>query len=160
MERTVAIATALVVLALAGCGSAVTTTPLGAARPKTRRYTETGQGAEITRGGSPYEAVFRAVGALNGTCAGIERGAVSGTTFPLTEAATTTTYCANGVTTAKSTAKIAKPNASGISTVTGSGTCTGGSGIHTQEKCTYKFTGSENVETHHYKVTLTGTDTR
>ena len=45
-------------------------------------------------------------------------------------------------------------------TLTGSGTCTGGTGVHKHEKCSYTLTGTTNPQTNVSSTKEVGTTTR
>jgi hypothetical protein len=128
--------------------------------PTPRTFTQTDLGAQISARGKSFVAVYRVVSSLDGTGASIQRGSVTGTTFPLSGTDTTTTYFANGVGKSKDQYKLSAVNAQGISTITGSGKCVSGTGVHKTEKCKYTFAGTYNPKTTVAHVKVTGTDTR
>jgi len=117
-------------------------------------------GAQISGKGKSFVDVYKAVGKLDGTCATIQYGSVTGTAFPLSGTDTATTYCANGVSKTKDKFKLSALNAQGISMITGSGKCVGGTGVHKNETCTYTFNGTYNTKTTVANLKITGTDTR
>lgn len=133
---------------------------LAAKKPHKRTFKETGLGAVIVQSGNSFEAVLQATNSLNGDGAGVQVGVYSSTTFPVTGTDTVHEYFANGVLITKDTFTIAAPNAAGISTITGSGKCAGGTGVHKKEKCTYTVAGTINTKTLVDSATITGTDTR
>jgi hypothetical protein len=59
---------------------------------------------------------------------------------------TSVEYDANGARRVKETLTGAV-DANGMITLTGSGTCTGGTGVHKHEKCSYTLTGMTNPQT-------------
>ena len=132
------------------------------ARPtKTKRaYTETLTGARISLHGASFESVYKVVSKVDRTGAAIQDGTFTATTFPLTGTETFTTYFANGVLRATSTFTLTAPDASGTGTITGSGKCVGGTGVHKREKCAFKLNGTYNSTTTVTNVTVAGTDTR
>jgi hypothetical protein len=128
--------------------------------PTKRAFTQTDLGAQISAKGNSFVSVYKVVSSLDGTGASIQDGSVTGTAFPLSGTDTTTTYFANGVGKSKDKYKLGALNAKGISTITGSGKCVGGTGVHKKEKCTYTFTGTYNTKTTVANVKVTGTNTR
>jgi hypothetical protein len=128
--------------------------------PVKRAFTQTDVGAQISAKGKSFVSVYKVVSNLDGTCAAIQYGSVTGTAFPLSGTDTTTTYCANGVSKSKDKYKLSALNANGISTITGSGKCVSGTGVHKSERCTYTVKGTYNTKTTVADVKVTGTDTR
>jgi hypothetical protein len=51
----------------------------------------------------------------------------------------------DGVRITKDTFTLGSPHTNGIGTITGSGKCAGGTGVHQREKCTYTFRGTANI---------------
>jgi len=132
------------------------------AAPKTptkHAFTATLTGAQISSQGTSFETVYKDVSSLDGTGAGIQDGTLAGTAFPVSGKASFTGYFANGVEKTADTFKLGAPNASGISAITGSGKCAGGTGVHKSRKCAYTFTGTYNTKTTLTKVKITGTYT-
>jgi hypothetical protein len=125
-----------------------------------RAFTQTDTGAQISAKGTSFESVYKIVSSLDGTGAAIQDGSVTGTAFPLSGTDTTTTYFANGVGKSKDTYTLSALDANGISTITGSGKCVGGTRAHKKEKCLYTVTGTYNTKTSVANVKVTGTDTR
>ena len=62
---------------------------------------------------------------------------ITGTTFPRSGNSTLTDYFADGVQKLKETFTLGAPYANDISTLTGTGKCVGGTGVHKEQKCTY-----------------------
>ncbi len=154
-RRVVGVAAVIgLVVAVGFAGLAVATTQ------HTHAFTETDLGAAISMHGTSVEQAAKTITSLNGTGAGVTVSKVSSTAFPLTGSDTGTAYYANGVSKTKDTFKLATPNAKGISTITGSGKCVGGTRIHKHEKCSYTFTGTYDTKTTITKVESTGTSTR
>jgi hypothetical protein len=155
MRRRVAGAASLIglVVAVGFAGS-------GAAATKhTRAFTQTDLGAQISVQGTSFQQAYKVTDSLDGSGASVQVGKVSGTAFPLSGSDTSTAYFANGVVKTKDTFKLAAPDAKGISAITGSGKCVGGTGIHKAEKCSYTFTGTYDTKTTVAKVKATGTVT-
>jgi hypothetical protein len=74
---------------------------------------------------------------------------------------TGTTYFADGVVKTKVTYTVGKPNAKGISVVTGSGKCLpGGTGVHKHETCSLTMRGTFDTKTTITSVKTTGIKTR
>ena len=112
-----------------------------------RAFIATLTGAQISSHGTSFEAVYKVVSSLDATGAAIQDATVAGITLPVNGKDTWTSYLANGVSKRKDTFTLSALNSSGISTITGSGKCTGGTGVHKNEKCTYTFTGTFNSKT-------------
>jgi hypothetical protein len=125
--------------------------------PAKHAATATILGAVISEEGTSFESVHKVTSSVDGTGAGIEDGSITGTTPTLSGNGTITDYFADGVLKAKETFRLGAPNASGIAAITGSGKCVGGTRVHRNQKCTYTFTGTENVKTLIIKVKITGT---
>jgi hypothetical protein len=69
-------------------------------------------------------------------------------------------YDAHGTRRVKETFSIGARDANGLIPLTGSGTCTGGTGVHEHEKCHYTFTQSVNLQTGLSYGMETGTTTQ
>jgi hypothetical protein len=166
MKRSVIVPTALRSLGTAGMVGLIIAGGLSAyavAAPKgptKRSYTATLTGAEISSHGTSFEAVYKVVSSLDGTGAAIQDGTFAGITLPVNGKATFTAYFANGVSKTTDTFAFSALNSTGISTVTGSGKCAGGTGVHKNEKCTYTFMGTFNSKTGISIIKVKGTDTR
>jgi hypothetical protein len=166
MKRSLIVATALRSLGTAGIVGLIIAGGLSAyavAAPKgptKRAFTATLTGAQISSHGTSFEAVYKVVSSLDGTGAAIQDGTFAGITLPVNGKDTFTAYFANGVSTRRDTFAFSALNSSGISTITGSGKCRGGTGVHKNEKCTYTFTGTFNSKTGVSIVNVKGTDTR
>jgi hypothetical protein len=128
--------------------------------PTKRAFTENVTGAQISMTGLTLKGAFIVTNSLDGTGAGIQEGSISGTTFPISGKTTDTDYFADGVQKLQETFTLGTPNANGISTLTGTGTCVGGTGVHEKQKCTYTFTGTDNLNTKVATAKVTGTYTR
>jgi hypothetical protein len=128
--------------------------------PTKHRLTETLIGAQVSVKGSSSESVYKVNSSLDHAGAAIQDVTVTGTTFPLSGKDTFTTYYPNGVARSRDTFTLATLDANGISLITGSGKCLGGTGVHKKEKCTYTFKGTYNSKTTVASVKVTGTDTR
>lgn len=143
------------VVALGVTGSAV-----AAKKPKKRAFTQTDLGAQIFGSGTSFQSAYKVKDSLEGNGASVQVGTVSSaTTFPLSGTSKTTTYFANGVARSQDTFTLSAPTAN-ISTITGTGKCLGGTGVHKKEKCSYSFTGTYNTMTTVTTVTAKGTDTQ
>lgn len=136
--------------------------PVSAAATKPRAYHLTLLGAQISgQGTSSFQAAYKVTSSADGSGAAVQVGKTTGTKFPLSGTSSDSAYFADGVSKSKDTFKIATPNAaSGISVVTGTGKCVGGTGVHKHEKCSYKLVGTINTKTNVSKVTVTGKTTR
>lgn len=133
---------------------------IAAKKAKKHAFTETDVGATISLSGTSYEAVYKSTNSIDGSGATVQTGTVSGASLPLTGTDTDIAYYPNGVSKATDTFTIAAPDANGISALSGSGHCTGGTGVHKKEKCSYTFTGTYNTKTTVTTTSTKGTDTR
>jgi hypothetical protein len=158
MRRAFAATAGIVGLIVATGFSAYAVAAPGA--PTKRPFSEINVGATISVNGGRFESVYRVKRSPDGGGAAIEDGTVAGTTFPAGGVDTVKTYFADGVRLTKETFTLGPPHTDGIGTITGSGKCLGGTGVHQGEKCTYTFAGTYDLTTTVVKVTLTGTDTR
>jgi hypothetical protein len=155
MGKRVALAAVLgLVIAVGVAGSGA------AAGQRKRAFTDVTLGATISMNGLTGQSAFKDTNSLNGSGAGVQINHISGTSFPLTGSDTSDSYSASGLTKTADKFKLAAPDANGISVVTGSGRCVGGTGIHKHETCSYTFRGTYNTKTTVTKVKATGTDTR
>jgi hypothetical protein len=128
--------------------------------PRKRAFSEINVGAMISMSGLRFESVYRVKRSPDGGGAAIQDGTVAGTTFPLNGRDAVTTYFADGVRRTEDSFTLSPPHTDGTGTITGSGKCVGGTGIHKAEKCTYTITGTYNTNTTVVKIEITGTDTR
>lgn len=129
------------------------------AKQHTRSFTQTDLGATISTKGAVIQSVYKVKDSLFGSGASVQISTVTDSVFPLRGKDTVTTYFASGVLRTKDTYKLAALDAQGISAITGSGTCIGGTGIHKLEKCSYRITGTYDSKTTIAKVKITGTET-
>jgi hypothetical protein len=125
-----------------------------------RAFTENVTGAHIGTTGHSFENAYKVTGPLDGAGAGVEEGSITATTPSISGASTLTDYFADGAQKLKETFTLGAPNVNSISTLTGSGKCVGGTGVHKTQKCTYTFTGTDNEKTTVYTFKVTGTYTR
>jgi hypothetical protein len=138
---------------LTGLSAYAVAAPTG---PTKHAFTETLTGATI----SANESAYKVVSSLDGTGAAIQHVSLSGTTFPLSGKLTETTYFADGVAKAKGTFKLSALFENGLSTITGSGKCVGGTRVHKKATCTFTFKGTYNSKTTIAVVQVIGTETR
>jgi hypothetical protein len=154
------------VAAVAAAGLVMTAGAGGAgspSKPRTVTWTQTGIGTLISQNGSTVippglPTGTLVVGAFKDSLDG--NGAFVGTTSNNTE--TNIGYVANGVSKVFESPSYTPgaPDANGMIPYTGSGKCTGGTGVHKHEKCSYTFTGTLNPKTTVFSYTITGTKTR
>ena len=121
----------------------------GAAKTKTFHFTETITGAQI----SATQAVFKIHDSRVGNGAGVQVVKLSG----LNGSDTETTYYGSASAKSHGAFKLGTPNATGISTLTGQGHDTGGTGKLKGFKSSYTYTGTFNVKTLVFKTVLKGT---
>jgi hypothetical protein len=157
---------AVAAVAAVAAAGLVMTAGAGAAgspsKPRTVTWTQTGIGVLIQNGstvippGLPPGTLV--VGAVRDSLDG--DGAFVGTTNGVSE--TNIFYMANGVhqVTEPTSFTPGAPDANGMIPYTGSGKCTGGTGVHKHEKCSYTYTGTLNPKTSVFSYKGTGTTTR
>jgi hypothetical protein len=126
-----------------------------------RSFTEVAVGARISSSaGRRFEDVYRVKQSPDGGGAVIQDGQLDGSTYPVGGHDGTISFFRNGARTTKDTFTLGAPNTDGIGPVAGKGICTGGTGFHKFETCTYTFKGSYSLTTGMMAITMTGTDTR
>jgi hypothetical protein len=145
------------IIVLAGTLALIASAGPGAAATGKRSFSQAILGAQISASGNHSVSVYQIHDSLNGDGATVQRVTVTGTTFPLTGTYTDKTYFANGVSKGKGTFTLAAPDANGISALTGSGKCTGGTRRHRSERCTYTFSGTYDTASTITKATAKGT---
>jgi hypothetical protein len=128
--------------------------------PPARAFSELHVGAMISMNGLRFESVYRVKRSPYGAGAAIQDGRVAGTTFPLSGSDLVTTYFADGVRRTADSFTLSPPHTDGVGTITGSGKCVGGTGIHRLEKCTYTITGTYNIQSTVVMIRIAGADTR
>jgi hypothetical protein len=161
-RRTVRVATvaAVVLVMTAGAAAAAnrsTGNPLAAEhKSRTVPFTETDTGAQISQNGSKSVSAFAFTNSLDGEGAAVFTTTLNGDTGSDTAIA----YEANGVSRFEDTFTLGAPDGNGMIPITGSGKCTGGTGAHKHEKCSFTFTGTYNPQTTVLDAKTTGTTTR
>jgi hypothetical protein len=149
--------TALLVM-ISGSASAANrgaATALAAHKRHTIPYTETATCAPIRQNGPVSVIVCAGTNSLDGNIAAVATitlNGVSGTD-------TSIEYDANGARRVRETFTGAL-DSNGMITLTGSGTCTGGTGVHRHEKCSYTLNGTTDPQNRLSHSTETGTTTR
>lgn len=142
--RVVGMALAVLVMTAGAAGAALTPQ-----KPRTVPYTGTATCAQISQTGSTLVIVCAdtsfTVGGISSK--GEDGAAVATITLNGTHGTSTAIgYFANGVRRSKETFTVAT-DATGMATLTGSGTCTGGTGFWKHAKCSYTLTGTTNTKT-------------
>ncbi len=158
--RAAAVAAAVLVMT-AGAAAAANRgsgTALAAQKHKSRTvtYTETDTGAQISQNGSLSVQVTAGTNSLDGDGASVTTITLNGNIGT----DTSILYHANGVGRFKEAFTLGAPDANGMIPFTGSGQCTGGTGVHKHEKCSYTYAGTENPQTTVFHLKITGTTTR
>jgi hypothetical protein len=122
---------------------------------RTVGWTQTGTGALINQNGSTLivSAVHNSIDGDGAVVATLTLNGNGGTD-------TAVRYQANGVGRFEETFSNGAPDANGVMPFTGSGKCTGGTGVHKNEKCSYTTTGTYNPNTSVVSFNITGTTTR
>lgn len=149
MRKTLAVMLAgIAVLAIAVLPAAS-----GARKPKvtTFHFKDKVTGAQI----SATQAVYKTHDSRQGNGAGVQTVKLNGLGGTDTEI----TYYGNASAKSKGKFKLGTPNTQGISTVTGSGKDTGGTGVLKGFKSKYTYTGTFNTKTLVYKIVIVGTGT-
>lgn len=129
--------------------------PGQAAAKKTVHFTATVTGAAISPVAAvTAEYVFKVHDSVFGDGAGVQtvHGLLSGTDV-------IKVYYGDATTTAKDTYSIGAPNAQLVAPLTGSGHNISGTGKLKHIKSTFTFSGTINLMTGLYTITLTGTET-
>jgi len=156
----VRVAGATAALLIMTTGSAAAANRGTAAAPAAQKrhtvpYTVTATCAPISQNGSVSVIVCAGTHSLDGDIAAVATITLNG----LSGTDTSIEYDANGARRVKETFTAAL-DANGMITLTGSGTCTGGTGVHKHEKCSYTLNATENPQTRLSHSTETGTTTR
>lgn len=159
-RRTLRVAGIAVAVLLLAAGSAAaanrgTGTALAPQKPRTVPYTETATCATISQTGSTHTLVCAGTHSIDGNIAAVATITLNG----LNGTDTSIEYDANGARRVKETFTAAA-GANGMVTLAGSGTCTGGTGVHKHEKCSYTLTGTTNPQTNVSSSKEVGTTTR
>ena len=148
------------VVALAAAGAAGPV--LAAASPPAageKHFVETESGTELSVTGNRFEYVFRVKTGPFGGGTTIRDGELTGDTFPASGKNTAKAFYKDGRLEANETVTLGAPLTDGVGTVTGTGTCTGGTFKHQGETCTYTIKGSYDLITGRMYLTLAGTYT-
>jgi hypothetical protein len=122
---------------------------------RTVPYTETATCASLGHHGSISVQVCAGTNSIDGKVAAVAKITLNG----LSGTDTSIEYDANGSRRVKETFTAAV-GANGMITLAGSGTCTGGTGVHKHEKCSYTLTGTTNPQTNLSSSKEVGTTTR
>jgi hypothetical protein len=150
-------AAAVLVVTAGGAAAAngATGTALAPQKPRTVPYTVTATCATISHTGSKSVIVCAGTHSIDGDVAAVATITLNGTSGT----DTAIEYDANGARRVKETF-TGGVDANGMITLTGSGTCTGGTGVHKHEKCSYTLTGTTNPQTNVSSSKEVGTTTR
>ena len=123
-------------------------------------FHQTDTGAQISGSATAGTFAYKVSDSVDGTGAAVQVFTVDVSKTPLTGSDKTTSYFANGVSRSVDTFTIGAPDANGISAINGSGHCTGGTGAHRNEKCSYTFSGTYDSKTSRAVVKSKGTYVR
>lgn len=132
-----------------------TATTLAPQKPRTVPYTATATSAQISQTGSAHVIVCAGTSSIDGDGAAVATFTINGTSGT----GTAIGYFAGGVRRSKETFTVAA-GANGMVALTGSGTCTGGTGVYKHAKCSYTLTGTTNPQTNVGPSMEVGTITR
>jgi len=144
------------VLVITACSAAASTGAVAAQpKPRTVPYTETGLCAPISQTGSTRVLVCAGTSSIDGNGAAVATITVNG----LHGSDTSIEYSANGARRVKETF-TAVVAANGMITLTGSGICTGGTGVDKHVKCSYTLTGTTSPGSNVSSTKEVGTITR
>ena len=114
-------------------------------------------GIVLSRSGNSAVGLYKVHSSLYGNGAAVQKAKLKNSTFPLHGTDTITTYYADGAASAADKFTIGALDAAGIAKITGTGKCTGGTGIHKHQHCSYKLSGTYNNKTSVSHVTAIGT---
>jgi len=117
-------------------------------------------GAMISSSGNRFEKVYRIIRSPDGGGGAVQDGTLGGTVFPVAGHDTMELFFRDGLQMTADTFTLGPPGIDGIGAVTGAGRCTTGTGMHQGEKCSYKITGTYDLDTSVTRLRLTGTFTR
>ncbi len=115
------------------------------------------QGVVLARNGNSITSLYKVHSSLYGNGAAVQHAKLLNSSFPIRGTDTVTAYYADGAARTGDRFTLGSPNPSGIAIITGTGKCTGGTGIHRHQRCAYKLTGTYNTKTMVSQVTATGT---
>jgi hypothetical protein len=144
---------AILVVVLSCCATAAARV---LTKKTTRRERTLSTGLVLSRHGNNIVGVYETHSSLFGNGASVQKAKLRNSTFPLHGVATTTSYYGDGAAVTKSKFTIGTPNKAGIGAITGSGKCTGGTGIHKHERCKFKLKGTYNSKTMLSRVVAVG----
>src|SRR5665213_280830 len=94
---------------------------------KTRHFSEHVVGVRLSMAGSRYEDVYRVETSPDRGGAMIQDASLNGSTYPVSGHDTTIRFFRDGAQTTKDSFTLTPPSTDGTGTITGRGTCTGGS---------------------------------
>jgi Na+/glutamate symporter len=117
-------------------------TALASQGPRTIHYTATATCAQISQTGSTLKIVCAGTTSIGQDGAAVATITLNGTHGT----ATAVGYFANGVRESRETFTLAM-DATGMVSLTGTGTCTGGTGFFKHARCSYTLTGTTNPKT-------------
>jgi hypothetical protein len=124
-----------------------------------RPFTETESGIQLSVTGNRFEDSFKIKASPFGAGTVIRDATFTGDTFPVSGKDTATSYYRDGRLIANETLTYGAPLTDGVGSVTGTGTCSGGTFKHQGETCTYTIKGSYDLITGRVYLTLSGTYT-
>ena len=160
MRKTLVVTVGIIGLAVSGSGLSASAATVKGKRVE-RNFTEVVVGARLsTSVGRRFEDVYRVKRSPDGGGGVIQDGQLDGSTYPVNGHDGTISFFRNGARTTRDTFTLGVPDTNGIGSVTGKGICTGGTGFHKFETCTYTLRGSYSLTTGMMAMTMTGTDTR
>ncbi|HEY5427609.1 MAG TPA: hypothetical protein VIK04_00720 [Solirubrobacteraceae bacterium] len=144
-------------LAAAGIGAGAA----AAAKPAhDKSFSTIAVGAMISSSGNRFEKVYRIKRSPDGGGGAIQDGNLGGTVFPVTGHDTMELFFRNGLQMTADTFTLGAPGLDGVGSITGTGKCTTGTGLHKGERCSYKITGTYDLDTSVTMLRLAGTFTR
>jgi hypothetical protein len=129
-------------------------------QPRSRPFTTIAVGATISTTASRFEKVYRVKRSPDGGGGAIQDGALAGTTFPVSGHDTMELFFRNGLQMTADTFTLGAPAVDGVGAIAGTGHCTHGTGAHKGETCSFKISGTYNLQTTVTMLRFAGTFTR
>jgi len=131
-----------------------------ASAPRTKHFTTIAVGATISNNHNRFEDAYRIKQSPDGGGAGFQDGQVVGTRFPATVHDIFKAFYRNGLQIYSETLTEVPPHTNSVGSITGNGSCAGGTGVHAAERCSYSVTGTYDLISGVTELRRSGTFTR